>query len=134
MVVVGEVAYHNNRRDIILNPQVIIEVLSQSTEDYDRLGKFASYRTIRSFVKYVLVDQNRIRVEHFTKQAAKRWLLQDLDAEDREIRLRSIPVSISLNDVYRNVNFSETEVSKTGNLAEMRSDRISTIAPHFPYL
>ncbi|MEP0919626.1 Uma2 family endonuclease [Leptolyngbya sp. DQ-M1] len=67
MVVVGEVAYYNNRRDIILNPQVIIEVLSQSTEDYDRLGKCASYRTVRSFVEYVLVDQNRIRVKHFTK-------------------------------------------------------------------
>jgi len=67
MVVVGDVADYNNRRDIILNPQVIIEVLSKSTEGYDCLGKFAIYRTIPNFVEYVLIHQNRIQIEHFTK-------------------------------------------------------------------
>jgi Uma2 family endonuclease len=118
MVIVGEVEYYNDRRDIILNPQVIIEVLSKSTEDYDRLGKFAIYRTIPSFVEYVLINQNRIQIEHFTKQAAKRWSLQDIDAEDRELKLESIPFTISLDEIYRKVNFAQAEPVQKDTLPE----------------
>ena len=67
MVVAGAVAYYNDRTDIIGNPRVIVEVLSQSTEAYDRLGKFALYRTIPSFQEYVLINQTRVQVEHYTK-------------------------------------------------------------------
>ena len=109
MVVAGAVDYHNRRNDIILNPRVIIEVLSKSTEDYDRLGKFALYRTIPSFQEYVLVNQTRIQVEHYTKQAAKRWLLEDLDIEDAQVRFASIPFAISLEELYSEVQFTEVE-------------------------
>lgn len=109
MVVAGAVDYHNRRNDIILNPRVIIEVLSKSTEDYDRLGKFALYRTIPSFQEYVLVNQTRIQVEHYTKQAAKRWLLEDLDIEDAQVRFASIPFAISLEELYGRVQFAEVE-------------------------
>lgn len=109
MVVAGAVDYHNRRNDIILNPRVIIEVLSKSTEDYDRLGKFALYRTIPSFQEYVLVNQTRIQVEHYTKQAAKRWLLEDLDIEDAQVRFASIPFAISLEELYSRVQFTEVE-------------------------
>ena len=109
MVVAGAVDYHNRRNDIILNPRVIIEVLSKSTEDYDRLGKFALYRTIPSFQEYVLVNQTRIQVEHYTKQAAKRWLLEDLDIEDAQVRFASIPFAISLEELYGRVQFTEVE-------------------------
>ena len=109
MVVAGAVDYHNRRNDIILNPRVIIEVLSKSTEDYDRLGKFALYRTIPSFQEYVLVNQTRIQVEHYTKQAAKRWLLEDLDIEDAQVRFASIPFAISLEELYSKVQFAEVE-------------------------
>ena len=109
MVVAGAVDYHNRRNDIILNPRVIIEVLSKSTEDYDRLGKFALYRTIPSFQEYVLVNQTRIHVEHYTKQAAKRWLLEDLDIEDAQVRFASMPFAISLEELYSRVQFTEVE-------------------------
>lgn len=109
MVVAGAVDYHNRRNDIILNPRVIIEVLSKSTEDYDRLGKFALYRTIPSFQEYVLVNQTRIQVEHYTKQAAKRWLLEDLDIEDAQVKFASIPFAISLEELYGKVQFTEVE-------------------------
>ena len=109
MVVAGAVDYHNRRNDIILNPRVIIEVLSKSTEDYDRLGKFALYRTIPSFQEYVLINQTRIQVEHYTKQAAKRWLLEDLDIEDAQVRFASIPFAISLEELYGRVQFTEVE-------------------------
>ena len=109
MVVAGGVVYHGDRTDTICNPTVIVEVLSKSTEDYDRLGKFALYRTLPSFQEYVLVNQSRIQVEHFTKQAAKRWLLQDLDAEDTQIQFASIPFTISLDDLYRKVQLVKPE-------------------------
>ncbi len=109
MVVAGAVEYHADRTDIICNPQVIVEVLSPSTEDYDRLGKFALYRTIPSFQEYVLINQSRIHVEHYTKQTAKRWLLQDIDAEDGQVQFASIPFAISLEDLYRKVQLLGVE-------------------------
>ncbi|MCU0565491.1 MAG: Uma2 family endonuclease [Oculatellaceae cyanobacterium Prado106] len=115
MVVANEVEYHNQRMDIICNPCVIVEVLSESTEDSDRQEKFSSYRTIPSFQEYVLIDQTRVRIEHHTKQAAKRWMLQDLDGDDRQLQLISIPFTISLEDLYHKVKFAEAEpVGETG--------------------
>jgi Uma2 family endonuclease len=109
MVVAGAVEYQQERTDIICNPQVIVEVLSKSTEVYDRLEKFSLYRTIPSFQEYVLINQHRIQVEHYTKQAIKRWMLQDIDAEDGQIQLATVPFSISLADLYRKVTFAEAD-------------------------
>lgn len=106
MVVVGPVEYYDDRTDIIHNPQVIIEVLSKSTEDYDRHGKFSLYRTLPSFQEYVLINQTRIQVEHYTKQAEKRWTLQDLDIDDQQIQFASIPFAIALEDLYHKVKLS----------------------------
>lgn len=105
MVVTDAVEYHNDRTDIICNPRVIVEVLSSSTEDYDRLGKFALYRTIPSFQEYVLINQMRMQVEHYTKQTAKRWMLQDVDQEDGQVQFASVPFVISLDDLYCKVKF-----------------------------
>ncbi|MDJ0579996.1 Uma2 family endonuclease [Crocosphaera sp.] len=60
MVIQGEPIYYENRKDTIVNPGLIIEVLSPSTENYDKEGKFAAYRTINSFAEYVLVSQTQI--------------------------------------------------------------------------
>ncbi len=106
MVVTGAVECHNQRADIICNPKVIIEVLSNSTEEYDRLGKFNLYRSIPSFQEYVLINQTRVQVEHYTKQTAKRWMLQDLDPEDEQVQFASIPFAISLHDLYCKVQFN----------------------------
>ncbi len=67
MIVAGEHEYFNNRTDIILNPQVIVEVLSKSTKGYDREDKFEAYRTIETFREYLLIDQTRIHVEQYSK-------------------------------------------------------------------
>ncbi len=110
MVVAGAVEYHNDRTDIICNPRVIIEVLSKSTEYYDRLEKFSLYRTIPSLEEYVLISQIRIHVEHYSKRAVKQWNLQDLDSEDIQLQLTSIPFTITLEDLYRKVQFSEADL------------------------
>ena len=105
MVVEGEPEYFNNRIDTITNPQVIVEVLSQSTKGYDREGKFEAYRTLATLQEYLLIDQNRIHVEQFSKTGKKRWTLCEYDEEDEAIALSSVSFEISLMDLYNKVKF-----------------------------
>ncbi|KJH70559.1 Uma2 family endonuclease [Aliterella atlantica] len=105
MVIEGKPNYYDNRTDTLTNPVVIAEVLSKSTQGYDRQAKFADYRTIASFQEYLLIDQNRLYVEHYAKTGAKRWEFQQYDVEDEVISLTSIPFQISLTDLYNKVNF-----------------------------
>lgn len=105
MIVSGEPNIFNNRTDTILNPQVIIEVLSKSTKGYDREDKFQAYRTIASFQEYLLIDQTRIHVEQFSKTGKKQWNLREYDEEDEVIALVTVPFEISLQDLYDKVNF-----------------------------
>jgi len=105
MIVAGEPEYFNNRTDTILNPQVIVEVLSKSTKGYDREDKFEAYRTIPTFQEYVLISQTRMYIEQFSKIGNKRWTLSQYDEEDEAIALASVPFQISLLDLYNKVNF-----------------------------
>lgn len=105
MVVVGELEYFGDRTDTITNPKVIVEVLSGSTKGYDQVGKFEAYRTIPTFVEYLLVDQTKIYVEQYAKTANKRWSLREYDAEDTAITLASVEFQISLADVYNKAKF-----------------------------
>lgn len=105
MIVAGDAEYYNSRTDTILNPQVIIEVLSKSTKGYDKEGKFEIYRTIESFQEYLLIDQTRIRVEQYSKTGKKQWILREYDEEDENIVFNSVTFEISLEDLYRKVKF-----------------------------
>lgn len=103
MVVQGELVYQTGRRDTIANPSLIVEVLSQSTSNYDRGGKFAAYRSIPSFVEYVLVEQYSAHVEHYAKTGSKQWLLQEYDGLDATLRLSCLEFAIPLSDLYNKV-------------------------------
>ncbi len=105
MVIEGNPTYYNNRTDTITNALIIAEVLSKSTQGYDRQPKFEDYRTIASFQEYLLIDQTRIYVEQYAKTGAKRWELQVYNAEDEAISLSSVPLQISLKELYNKVNF-----------------------------
>ena len=105
MLIEGKAAYYNNRTDTITNALIIAEVLSKSTQGYDRQAKFEDYRTIPSFQEYLLIDQTRIYVEQYAKTGEKRWELRVYNAEDEEISLSSIPLQISLKKLYNKVNF-----------------------------
>ncbi len=117
MIIASEPEYFNNRRDTILNPQVIIEVLSKSTKGYDspaetlceRKDKFETYRTITTFQEYLLIDQNRIHVEQFSKIGKKQWTLREYDEEDEAIAVATVPFKISLQDLYNKVKFEPVE-------------------------
>ncbi len=114
MILAGEPEFFNNRQDIILNPQVIIEVLSKSTKGYDREEKFQAYRTIPSFQEYLLIDQNRIHVEQFSKTGKKQWTLQEYDEEDEKISLVTVPFEMNFLDLYNKVTFEAVESEGEG--------------------
>ncbi|BAY75825.1 hypothetical protein NIES25_22740 [Nostoc linckia NIES-25] len=108
-VIAGEPQFLNKRTDIITNAQVIVEVLSKSTQGYDRQDKFEAYRTISTFQEYLLIDQTRIRVEQFSKIGKKQWTLREYDEEDEAIALATVPFEISLQDLYNKVKFELVE-------------------------
>lgn len=109
MILAGEPQYFNNRTDILVNPQIIVEVLSKSTKGYDRKDKFQTYRTISTFQEYLLIDQTRIHVEQFSKIGKKQWTLREYDEEDEAIALTTVPFEISLQDLYNKVKFELVE-------------------------
>jgi Uma2 family endonuclease len=102
-VVCGERTFDDPRRDTILNPMVVLEVLSESTQDYDRGTKFSHYRTIPSLTDVVLIQQDRPHVEHFMRQASDRWLLLEIDSLESTLELTSIGCVLPLADLYEDI-------------------------------
>lgn len=105
-IVCGEPKFHDEQQDVMLNPTVIIEVLSPTTEAYDRGEKFARYRQLKSLSDYILVAQDKACIEHYIRQPGKRpWLYiveTDLSAK---IWIASIKCELKLADVYDLVEF-----------------------------
>jgi Uma2 family endonuclease len=113
VVVCDPPVFFDVRQDTILNPLVLIEVLSDSTEAYDRGEKFAHYRTIASLSDYLLVSQSRRRIEHFSRQTDDGWHLQIAERADDAVRLTSLPVVLTLEAVYYRVDVPLFTVSET---------------------
>ena len=111
MVVCGEVKFLHGRRDVIINPILVIEVLSDSTETTDRIKKFAYYQSIHSIREYVLISQNEPKVEVYFKQQEKSWLYTVAEGLDDTITFRSIEHEFALQSIYQNVDWSQAETS-----------------------
>jgi Uma2 family endonuclease len=102
-VVCGEPQFEDAELDTLLNPSVLIDVLSESTEDYDRGTKFEHYRQIASLTDYVLIAQDKHHVEHFTRQPDNRWLLWETNNLEDTVQISSIQCELHLADVYAKV-------------------------------
>ena len=105
VVVCGTLQFDDEHQDTLINPTLIVEVLSESTQDYDRGGKFTQYRKIPSFAEYVLVAQDECHIEHFVKQANGRWILSETTQATDTITLSSIECTLLLSDIYEKVQF-----------------------------
>ncbi len=105
MIIQGELQLQEGRRDTLTNPMMIAEVLSNSTEAYDRSGKFAAYRTIPSFQEYILIDQYDRHVEHYYKTEPRKWIFSEYDGAEAILSLNSVPLEIALADLYDKVDF-----------------------------
>jgi Uma2 family endonuclease len=107
-VVCGTAEFEDKEVDTLLNPMVIIEVHSPSTEAYDRGKKFQHYRTIPSLQEYLLIAQDSPQIEHYTLRNTE-WVLTDANTLDAVITLPSIECMLQLSDVYEKVSFDDTE-------------------------
>lgn len=105
-VVCEEPRFEDDVFDTLLNPIVIVEVLSPSTEAYDRGEKFAYYRQITPLQEYVLVSQDQIRIEHYYRQE-RQWIFTDFEKHDEILLLPSIQCELPLQEIYERVTFSE---------------------------
>jgi Uma2 family endonuclease len=100
----GVIQFHGDREDEVLNPCLIVEVLSPSTEEYDRTDKFRMYRSIPSFSEYLLIRQNKVFLEHYKKEA-QNWSYSDRDSLDQSILLESMNIELAIAKIYRDINF-----------------------------
>ncbi|MGE0133304.1 MAG: Uma2 family endonuclease [Blastocatellales bacterium] len=91
--------------EMIINPLLIVEVLSPSTEIYDREGKFLAYQSIESFQEYLLVAQDRPHVTQYVRQPSGKWLRADIIGLDSEVSLESLGVTLPLAEIYWQINF-----------------------------
>lgn len=108
LVVCGEVEYHDKNKDIITNPKVIIEVLSDSTEIYDRNYKFTRYKMFNpTLTDYILVSQDRPQVEHFIRQDDSSWKMFTYIGLDQVFTVESIECTLKLSEIYDRIEFSK---------------------------
>jgi Uma2 family endonuclease len=116
-VICGPLEYVDQHRDMVTNPTLIVEVLSDSTEAYDRGKKFAHYRTLPSFAEYVLVSQKEPLVEVFFKLPDGTWQLTPARGRDAVVRLQSLGIELQLAEVFDRVEFPEKTPLKPGSSA-----------------
>ncbi len=106
LVVCGELKFHDRRREVLLNPAVIIEVLSPTTEAFDRGEKWARYQTwLPELTDYLLVSQSKPQIEHYHRQASGEWLYALINELEKSAHLNSIKCTLQLADVYDRITF-----------------------------
>ncbi|MDQ5824117.1 MAG: Uma2 family endonuclease [Chloroflexota bacterium] len=110
VAVCGEPVFDDEHVDTLTNPTMIVEVLSPSTEGYDRGEKFAHYRRLETLRDYVLVAQDKVRVEHFVRldDTSRQWVLTEISEPDGTLHLASIGCNLSLRDIYDRVEFPDS--------------------------
>jgi Uma2 family endonuclease len=104
VAVCGECRFSDGQFDILLNPTLLVEILSPSTESWDRGGKFEHYKRLESLREYVLIAQDRMRVELFTRQGDE-WIPTILERPDDVLQLASIGCAVPLAEIYARVEF-----------------------------
>jgi Uma2 family endonuclease len=109
IVVCGEPVFHDVQQDVLVNPTLIVEVLSPSIEAYDRGAKFLRYQELAAFMDYLLVAQSCPCLEHFAQQASGQWLLTLETRLTESLFIASINCSLPLAEVYEWVRFSTSE-------------------------
>lgn len=103
VIVCGEPEFLDSEFDTLLNPIVLIEVLSPSTADYDRGKKFWHYQSIESLREYLLIAQDEMKIEHLIKQADGRWSVSEYASSDEKFELPSIEITLETSEIYEKV-------------------------------
>ena len=109
MVVKNPLEYEQGRKDTLVNPVMIAEVLSKSTKGYDRDEKFAAYRTITTLQEYILIDQYTMHIEQYCKTNNNQWIFSEFTDGNVNLNLASISCQMILSDIYDKVDFNIQE-------------------------
>jgi Uma2 family endonuclease len=107
MVIEGQPIYTGTSTTTVMNPMLIVEVLSKSTKNYDQGDKFLYYRSIPEFKEYILIDQYQYHVMQYVKTAESQWSFTELEDESAILSLQTVDFQIELRDLYEQVNFAE---------------------------
>jgi Uma2 family endonuclease len=107
LVICGEPEFAYDREDVVLNPVVLVEVLSKSTAKYDRGEKFAAYRTIPSLKEYLTVAQDKIHVEQHVRQPDEQWTQTEFSKPTAIVKLTSLRIEFSVAEIYENIELGQ---------------------------
>lgn len=107
MVVCSPIEYDHDRKDIICNPGIVIEVLSEGTAGYDRGGKFRKYQQLPSLQEYVLIEQKEAQVDVFRRNAQGLWILHSFQGLDAVLVLESLNIQVEMARLYHRVQFED---------------------------
>jgi Uma2 family endonuclease len=105
VIVCEEPVFEDGHLDTLLNPTLLVEVLSKSTASYDRTVEFGYYRTLPSLAEYLLISQDECHVAQHVRQADGRWLLTDIRGREGRVELASVACTLALSEVYERVSF-----------------------------
>ncbi len=105
LVYCGKPETTDDHIDTLTNPKVIVEILSPSTEDYDYGKKFVAYRELASFQEYLLISQDKPRVEVFRRMPDERWVLTTFEGPEAVVAVESLGISIAMSELYNGVEF-----------------------------
>jgi len=106
IIVCNKLEYYPDRNDTITNPLIIIEVLSESTENYDRGKKFLFYRSIPTFQEYILIDRYSVHIEQFSMGDNRKWVLTEYNDLNDVLKFTKINFQIPFADIYSQVDFA----------------------------
>ena len=121
VIICDDPQFQDEHRDIVLNPKVIIEVLSESTELFDRTDKFMRYRMFNeTLTDYILVSQDKPLVEHFTRQDDNNWKMRAYIGLDDILAIESVECRIKISEIYDRIKFTRKELAL---LTELRNER-----------
>jgi Uma2 family endonuclease len=109
MVVRGRPICYGSNTTTVMNPLLIVEVLSKSTKNYDLGDKFIYYRSIPEFQEYILIDQTKCHAMQYAKNPDGKWLLSEQESEEAVFELSSVEFQVNLKDIYKKVDFAESE-------------------------
>lgn len=112
VVVCEKEEFEDEKNDVLLNPLVIIEILSDSTEAYDRGEKFAHYQILDSFAEYILISQYFCRVEKFTRQDNETWIYSKYQTAEHVVKIEAVNCELPVFEIYRKVNFDKHRLKR----------------------
>lgn len=102
-VLCGDARFHDEQRDVLMNPLLVVEVLSPTTEAFDRGKKFRRYQQIGSLQTYLLVSQDEAHIDHFERQEDNSWSLRSVSGVDQVLVLSSLGITLALSEIYEGI-------------------------------